>query len=129
MILKPRELEKLEHTDDDGRWKTILEQSSIWEYSRLTPEKQATEERFLVKYHRIFVRHQLDIGNSNEFKIKLTPTQDEAVYAQNLTTPTNLKDEMLVKLAIQQEYIFLKNLHFFAKTHVPILDNKTRTDK
>ena len=49
------------------------------------------------------------LGINTEFKIKLTPKHDERVYAQSLPTPTNLKDDLLVELALMQEYgIFTK---------------------
>ena len=58
----------------------------------------------MVKYHDIFARHRRGIGINTEFKIKLTPKHDEPVYAQSLPTPTNLKDDLLVELALMQEY-------------------------
>ena len=65
-MLKLRELENLVTTvDDDQR----VPGSFTWENIQLTPEEQAMVDRFLVKYHRIFARHQLDIGINNGFKI------------------------------------------------------------
>ena len=58
----------------------------------------------MVKYHDISARHRLDLGINTEFKIKLTPKHDEPVYAQSLPTPTKLKDDLLVELALMQEY-------------------------
>ena len=46
-------------------------------------EKQAIED-FLVDYHDIFARHRMDIGMNTEFKVKLTPKDDKAVYSQSL---------------------------------------------
>ena len=34
----------------------------------------------MVKYHSIFARHRFDIGENNEFKVKLTPAHDDPVY-------------------------------------------------
>ena len=42
-------------------------------------EKQAIEV-ILVEYHDIFARHRIDIGMNTEFKVKLTPKDDKAVY-------------------------------------------------
>ena len=39
---------------------------------------------------------------NTDFKVKLTPQHDESVYSQNLPTPTNLKDDLLVELALVQ---------------------------
>ena len=66
----------------------------------------------MVKYHGIFARHRLDIGINTEFKIKLTPKHDEPVYAQSLPTPTNLKDDLLVELALMQEYGIITTLPY-----------------
>ena len=46
-------------------------------------EKQAIEN-ILVEYHDIFARHRMDIGMNTEFKVKLTPKDDKAVYSQSL---------------------------------------------
>ena len=61
-------------------------------------------ERLLVKYHHIFARHWLEIAINNDCSFRLTPKHDEPVYAQSVPSPTNLKDEMLVELALQQQY-------------------------
>ena len=83
-----------------------------WGNSQLTHEEQAMVERLLVEYHHIFARHQLDMGINNDFEIKLTPKHDQPVYAQSLPTPTNLTDEILVELALQQAYVIITNLPF-----------------
>ena len=66
----------------------------------------------MVEYHDIFARHRLDIGINTEFKIKLTPKHDEPVYAQSLPTQTNLKDDLLVELALMQEYGMITTLPY-----------------
>ena len=58
----------------------------------------------LVKYSSIFARHRLDIGMNTDFKAKLTHQHFEPVYSQSLPTPTNLKDDLLVELALMHEY-------------------------
>ena len=47
-------------------------------------EKQAIED-ILVEYYDIFARHRMDIGMNTEFKVKLTPKDDKAVYSQRST--------------------------------------------
>ena len=59
-------------------------------------EKQAVEV-FLVDYHDIFARHRMDIGMNTEFKVKLTPKDDKAVYSQNLPMPIHLKEDLIVE--------------------------------
>ena len=53
-----------------------------------------------MKYNSIFARHLLDIGMNTDFKVKLTPQRDEPFYSQSLPTPTNLKEDLLVELAL-----------------------------
>ena len=63
-----------------------------WTDTLLTEtEKQAVED-ILVDYHDIFARHRMDIGMNTEFKVKLTPKDDKAVYSQSLPMPIHLKD-------------------------------------
>ena len=51
-----------------------------WTDTLLTEtEKQAFED-ILVEFHDIFVRHRLDIEMNTEFKLRLTPKDDKAVY-------------------------------------------------
>ena len=104
---------------DEEQRMAILELFS-WENFQLAPEERAVVERLLVKYHRIFAPHGLDIGINNEFRIKLTPGHDELVYAQTLLTPTNLKKDMSVELAFSQEYDILTTL-LFSEYLSPIL--------
>ena len=69
-------------------------------------------EHLLIKYYSIFARRGLDIGINTEFKVKLTPQHDKPVYLQSLPTPTNLKDYLLVELALMQEYGIITTLPF-----------------
>ena len=66
-------------------------------------EKQAVED-ILVEYHDIFTRHRMDIGMNTEFKVKLTPKDDKAVYTQNLPMPVHLKEDLIVELALMHKY-------------------------
>ena len=63
-------------------------------------EKQAIED-FLVDYQYIFARDRVDIGMNTEFKVKLTPKDDKAVYSQSLPMPIHLKEDMIVELALK----------------------------
>ena len=60
-------------------------------------EKHAIED-ILVEYHDIFARHRMDIGMNTEFKVKLTPKDDKAVYSQSLPMPIHLKEDLIVEL-------------------------------
>ena len=57
-------------------------------------------ETLLVEYHDIFARHRFDIGINEEFTVKLTPNDDSPAYSQSLSTPVNLKEDIMVELAL-----------------------------
>ena len=63
---------------------------------------------------------------NTDFKVKLTPEHEEPVYSQSLPTPTNLKDDLLVKLALMQEYGILL-LYFTANIRHRYLSNGNLT--
>ena len=123
-IVKLREQEKLGPTANEGQRHEFLANSQ-WEQSILSLNEKQKNEALLVKYHDIFARHRLDIGINTEFKIKLTPKHDEPVYAQSLPTPTKLKDDLLVELALMQEYGIITNCRT-ASTHHPSSPNGSR---
>ena len=90
-----------------------------WTDTLLTEmEKQAIED-ILVEYHDIFARHRMDIGMNTEFKVKLTPKDDKAVYSQSLPMPIHLKDDLIVKLALMHKYGIITVLPFskYASTY------------
>ena len=66
-------------------------------------EKQAVED-ILVEYHDIFARHRMDIGMKTEFKLKLTPKDDKAVYSKSLPMPIHLKEDLIVELDLMHNY-------------------------
>ena len=66
-------------------------------------EKQALED-ILVDNHDIFARHRMDIGMNTEFKVKLFPKDDKAVYSQSLPIPIQLKEDLCVELALIHKY-------------------------
>ena len=102
-ILALRELEKLHPSQSDEQRMNFLK-NFTWDDSLLTPSQRLQVEELLVKYNSIFARHRFDIGMNTDFKVKLTPQHEEPVYSQSLPTPTNLKDCLLVELALLQEY-------------------------
>ena len=83
-----------------------------WTDTLLTEtEKQAIED-ILVEYHDIFARHRMDIGMNTEFKVKLTPKDDKAVYSQSLPMPIHLKEDLNVELALMHKYGIVTVLPF-----------------
>ena len=126
-LIKLREAEKLNPTCDYEQRQAFLKNFS-WDDSILTEHEQQRIEELLVKYHTIFARHRLDIGINTVFKIKLTPKHDDPVYAQSLPTPTNLKDDLLVELALMQEYGIITTLPY-SKYSSPIFAQRKPNGK
>ena len=108
-ILALRELEKLDPSKSDEQRMNFLK-NFTWDESLLTPSQRLQVEELLVKYNSIFARLRLDIGMNTDFKVKLTPQHEEPVYSQSLPTPTSLKDDMLVELALMQEHGIITTL-------------------
>ena len=74
-----------------------------WTDTLLTEtDKQAIED-ILVEYHDIFARHRMDIGMNMEFKVKLTPKDDKAVYSQSPPMPIHLKEDLIVESALMHK--------------------------
>ena len=126
-IVKLRAEEKLDPTASEEQRHEFLANFQ-WEQSILSLHEKQKIEALLVKYHDIFARHRLDIGINTEFKIKLTPKHDEPVYAQSLPTPTNLKDDLLVELALMQEYGIITTLPY-SKYSSPIFAQRKPNGK
>ena len=86
ILTELRELQRREKLSpkDDSESRTEFLKRFDWTDTQLTEtEKQAVEDilvEYLVEYH-IFARHRMDIGMNTEFKVKLTPKDDKAVYS------------------------------------------------
>ena len=52
------------------------------------------------------------MGMNEEFKVKLTPKDDSPAYSQNLPAPINLKEDILVELAILHNNGIITTLPF-----------------
>ena len=126
-ILALRELKKLD-PDRSHEERVKFLQNFKWDESLLSPSQQAQVEELLVKYNSIFARHRLDIGMNTDFKVKLTPQHREPVYSQSLPTPTNLKDDLLVELALMKEYGIITTLPF-SKYSSPIFAQRKPNGK
>ena len=122
-----QELEKLIPQDDPESRRQFLTNFE-WTDPMLQPEKFARIEHLLVEFHDIFARHRLDIGMNEEFKVKLTPKDDSPAYSKNLPTPINLKEDILVKLALLQRYGIITTLSF-SKYASPIFAQKKPNGK
>ena len=103
--------EKLNPKDDTESRIEFLKRFD-WTDTLLTENEKHAVEDILVEYHDIFARHRMDIGLNTEFKVRLTPKDDKAVYSQNLPTPIHLKEDLIVELALMHKYVIITVLPF-----------------
>ena len=122
-----QELEKLNPQDDIESRKQFLANFD-WADSTLNPTEIAQIEELLVEFHDIFARHCFDIGMNEDFNIKLTPKDDSPAYSQSLPTPINLKEDILVELALLHRYGIITTLPF-SKYASPIFAQKKPNGK
>ena len=54
----------------------------------------------------------MDIGMNTEFKVRLTPKDDKAVYSQSLPMPIHVKEDLIVELALMHKYGIITVLPF-----------------
>ena len=83
-----------------------------WADSTLQPGAKQAIEDLLVEFHDTFARHRFDIGINTEFKVQLTPLDNRPAYSQSLPAPINLKDDILVELALLHKYGIITTLPF-----------------
>ena len=83
-----------------------------WTDTLLTETEKQAVEALLVEYHDIFARHRIDIGMNTEFKVRLIPKDDKAVYSQSLPMPIHLKEDLIVELALVHKYGIITVLPF-----------------
>ena len=97
-----RELEQLEKLNplENTNSRNQFLSNFDWTDSTLQPEAKQAVENLLVEFHDIFARHRFDIGINPEFKVQLTPLDNRPAYSQSLPAPMNLKDDILVELAL-----------------------------
>ena len=89
----------------------------------LQPPEIARIEDLLVEYHDILARHRFDIGMNEDFKVKLTPKDNSPDYSQSLPLPINLKEDILVELALLHRYDIITTIPF-SKYASPIFAQK-----
>ena len=121
-ILKElRELQEKEKLNpkNDVESRMIFSKRFDWTDTLLTETEKQAVEIILVEYHDIFARHRMDIGMNTEFKVRLTPKDDKAVYSQSLPVPIHLKEDLIVELALMHKYGFITVLPF-SKNASPI---------
>ena len=87
--------EKLNPKDDADLRMDFLRRFD-WTDTLLTETEKQANENILVEYHDIFARHRMDIGMNTEFKVRLTPKNDKAVYSQSLPMPIHLQKNLII---------------------------------
>ena len=112
--------------DNESRAKFL--ENFDWKDSTLTPEEKEKIEELLVEFHDIFARHRFDIGMNEEFKVKLTTKDDSPAYSQSLPAPINLKEDILVELAMLHKDGIITTLPF-SKYASPIFKQKKPNGK
>ena len=123
--LQPKE--KLNLKDDIESRMEIFKQFD-WTDTLLTETGKQAVESILVDYHDTFARHRMDIGMNTEFKVKLTPKDDKAVYSQNLPMPIQLKEDLIVERAFMHKYAIITVLPF-SKDASPIFAQRKPNGK
>ena len=121
-LINLQELEQLNPQEDPESRQQFLSNFD-WTDSMLQPAEIARIEDLLVEFHDIFARHRFDIGMNEDFKVKLTPKDDSPAYIQSLPTPINLKEDILVELALLHRYGIITTLPF-SKYASPIFAQK-----
>ena len=122
-----QELEKLNPQNDPESRRQFLSNFD-WTDSMLQPTEIARIEDLLVEFHDIFARHRFDIGMNEDFKVKLTTKDDSPAYSQSLPTPINLKEDILVELALLHRYGIITTVPF-SKYASPIFAQKKPNGK
>ena len=109
-----RELEQLEKLNplEDTKSRDQFLSNFDWTNSTLQPDAKQAAENLLVEFHDMFARHRFDIGKNTEFKVQLTPLDNRPSYSQRLPAPINLKDDILVELALLHKYGIITTLPF-----------------
>ena len=91
--------ENLDPTDNTD-WKTKFFERFDWTDALLAQHEKQAVEGILVEYHVIFARSRKGVVMNTEFKIKLTPKDNKAIYNRGLPMPIHLTADVIVELAL-----------------------------
>ena len=130
ILTELRELQRREklNPEDDIEPRMEFLKRFDWTDTLLTEtEKQAVED-ILVEYHNILARHRMDIWMNTDFKVKLSPKDDKAVYSQKLPMPIHLKEVLIVELALMHNNGIITVLPF-SKYASPLLAQRKPNGK
>ena len=110
-LIELKDKEKLNPQESTESRREFLKRLD-WTDTLLTETQKQAIEDIPVDYHDIFARHRMDIGINTEFKVKLTPKDDKAVYNQSLPMPIHLKEDLFVEWALMHKYTIITVLPF-----------------
>ena len=96
----------------DAKTRLNYLQRPNWIDALLTEAEIQAVEDILVDYHNIFAEPRMENVVNTEFKVKLTPKDDKAVYNQNLPMPIHLREDEVVELALMHKYGIITVLPF-----------------
>ena len=96
-----------------------------WKNSTLRLDAKQAVEDLLVEFHDIFARHRCDIRIDTVFKKQLRHLDNRPAYSQSLPSPINLKDDILVELALLHKYGIITTLPSSRNDSPMFAQNKT----
>ena len=97
---KKKKLNQKEDVESQMKFSKRLD----WTETLLTATEKHAVENILVEYHDIISRQKMNIEMNTEFKKRLTTKDDRGVYSQNLPMPIQLKEDLIVELALMHKY-------------------------
>ena len=122
-----QELGKL-NPQDDPESRQLFFSNFDWTDSILQQNEIACIEDLLVEFHDILAGHRFDIGMNEEFKVKLTPKADSPANSQNLPTPINLMEDILVEFALLHGFGTITTLPFSKNASPSFAQQKNRME-
>ena len=110
-LREPGQLEQLNPLKDTNSCDQFISNFD-WTDSTLHLDTKQAVEDLLVEFHDIFPRYRFDVGINTEFKVQLTPLDNRPAYSQSLPALINLKNDILVELALLHKYGIIAKLPF-----------------
>ena len=120
-------MQKLNPTHNKERPAKFLEKIN-WNNSAFNQHVKQKMQNLLVNYNSNFARHWSGLLINMDCFIKLTPEHTQLEYTPYLSTPIQLRDEMLIELALMQDYEIITTL-LFSKYSSPLLAPQTLSGK
>ena len=114
----------LEEKGSRNQFQSIFDRADF----TLNPETKRAVEALFVEFCHIFARHCFDIGINTEFKVQIKPSDNRLAYGRSLPAPFNLKDDILVELALLYKYGIITTLPF-SKCGSPIYAQRKTNGK